>query len=388
MLPGRTAVVVVPTPEAVRTARTRRRFWFLLCAVLTPCSAPKKSRLFDQKPEGIPEALLNAGGTISSFAKSLATPSNQSKTVRRLFVTNLPAEYEDMVVVCCRCHAQKLKDFLTDVINKCVDQEIAQPPITSLVAFKDKYYAVVEFQTPELATACLAMDGIPYEGVSIGVVRPPGFNPDDVPAPVGRPPRLHLEKVGYTPKMGSRAIAEAVAASSTDADCKIFVGNIPEGLEEEQLKPLFTPFGEVKSITISRDPNTNESRGFGYVVYASPDIVMTVCKQMNGIKVCDQSLDVRPANVKRASTVVLDGDEAVELDPSIVAQATLDLPDLKKPFIAESDKARSAAAKLLKQAGLSTGGQIQKSPPSRILVLKNMVTKEDLEVRVVSRSDE
>ena len=78
----------------------------------------------------------------------------------------------------------------------------------------------------------------------------------------------------------------------------------------------------------------------------------------------------------------------MELDPSIVAQATLDLPDLKKPFIAESDKARSAAAKLLKQAGLSTGGQIQKSPPSRILVLKNMVTKEDLEVRVVSRSDE
>ena len=42
---------------------------------------------------------------------------------------------------------------------------------------------------------------------------------------------------------------------------------------------------------------------------------------------------------------------------------------------------------LLKQAGLSTGGQIQKSPPSRIVVLKNMVTKEDLEVGV-KRSDD
>ena len=103
-----------------------------------------------------------------------------------------------------------------------MDQEIPQPPITSLIAFKDKYYAVVEFQTPELATACLAMDGMPYEGVSIGVVRPTGFNPDDVPAPVGRPPRLHMEKVGYKPKLGSRAIAEATAAAG-------FMKNISRG---------------------------------------------------------------------------------------------------------------------------------------------------------------
>lgn len=56
-----------------------------------------------------------------------------------------------------------MKDFLTDTINKCVDQEIAQPPITSLIAFKEQGYAIIELQTPELATACLAMDGIPFE---------------------------------------------------------------------------------------------------------------------------------------------------------------------------------------------------------------------------------
>ena len=77
----------------------------------------------------------------------------------------------------------------------------------------------------------------------------------------------------------------------------------------------------------------------------------------------------------------------MKLDPTLVAQVQLDLPDLKKPILAESDEARSVAAKLLKQAGLSTGGQIQKSPPSRIVVLKNMVTKEDLEVGV-KRSDD
>ena len=264
------------------------------------------------------------------------------------------------------------------MINKCVDQEIPQPPITSLIAFKEQGYAIIELQTPELATACLAMDGIPYEGISIGVVRPTNFNPEDVPSPKGRPPRLHLEKVGYTPKLGARAIADAMASSSND-NCKVFVGEIPIGVTEEQITPIFSSFGEVKSVTISRDPETNESRGFGYVVFASPDIVPVVCKMVNGMKVCDQSIVVRPVTVKQAPTVVLTGDDTVELDPSIVAQASMDLPDLKVPFIEESDKARETAATLLRQAGINTGGQIQKSPPSRIIVLKNMVTKEDLE---------
>ena len=288
-----------------------------------------------------------------------------------------------------------MKDFLTDTINKCVDQEIAQPPITSLIAFKEQGYAIIELQTPELATACLAMDGIPFElhlkcglssrGSSIGVVRPTDFNPDDVPQPQGRPPRLHMEKVGYTAKIGSSAIAEAMSAGS-DQNCKIFIGDIPAGIEEEQLMLLFSPFGPVKSLTITRDPETHESKGFGYVVYKNADLVPVVCEKMNGIKVCDQSLVVRPAAVKQGPTMVLAGDQAVELDPAIAVQATLDLPDLKTPFIAESNKARDAAAKLLKQAGLSTGGQIQKSPPSRILVLKNMVTRDDLEVREDGKS--
>lgn len=44
-----------------------------------------------------------------------------------------------------------------------MDQEIAQPPITSLIPFKEQGYAIIELQTPEMATACLAMDGLPYE---------------------------------------------------------------------------------------------------------------------------------------------------------------------------------------------------------------------------------
>ena len=324
--------------------------------------------------------MLTAGGTIGVLANTLNAKTAESKSILRLFITNLPTEYQDMVPSLLLPHPQKLKDFLVDVILKCVDQPVPQPPITSLIAYKDQGYAMVEFATPELATACLALDGLPYEGISIGVVRPPTFNPADVPMPSGRPPRLQLDKIGFTPKLGARAIADAMAQGDSDANCKVFVGEIPAGVDEEQIKPIFASFGEVKSITISRDPQTNESRGFGYVVYASPEVVPLVCKTINGIKVCDQSIVVRPVAVKQQKPVpVMQGEEMVKLDPAIIEQATMDLPNLKVPFLEESDKARETAAKLLKQAGINTGGQIQKSPPSRILVLKNMVTKEDLE---------
>ena len=100
---------------------------------------------------------------MKAYGPGSANPSVTSKIIRRLFVTNLPKDYQDVVGILSRAHGKALKDFLTDTINKCVDQEIAQPPITSLIAFKEQGYAVIELQTPEMATACLAMDGIPFE---------------------------------------------------------------------------------------------------------------------------------------------------------------------------------------------------------------------------------
>lgn len=249
-----------------------------------------------------------------------------------------------------------------------------------MIAFKDQGNALIELQTPEMATACLAMDGIPYEGVSIGVARPPGFDANLVPLPEGRPPRLHMEKVGYTAKLGARDIAVAMTAPSSDNESKIFVGNLATVITEEQLQALFSPFGEIKSVVISRDAESNESKGFGYIVFASADIVSGVCEKLNGTVICDQAIVVRPAAVKQMPSIIVDDGEAMQIDRSVAAGVNFEMPNLKGSFIAEGEKARKDAAKLLKQAGISTGGAIKKSPPSRIIVLKNMVTKEDLEV--------
>jgi RNA recognition motif-containing protein len=46
---------------------------------------------------------------------------------------------------------------------------------------------------------------------------------------------------------------------------KIYVGNLPQTLSEEQLKQIFAPFGQVKSISIIKDQTCGISKGFGFV---------------------------------------------------------------------------------------------------------------------------
>ncbi len=52
-----------------------------------------------------------------------------------------------------------------------------------------------------------------------------------------------------------------------DFDMIIYVGNLPLGLDEEQLKGHFQAFGEVQSITVMNDKYiaSGQPRGYGYV---------------------------------------------------------------------------------------------------------------------------
>lgn len=46
---------------------------------------------------------------------------------------------------------------------------------------------------------------------------------------------------------------------------KLYVGNLPDGLDDAGLAALFAPQGRVATATVMRDPRTGAARGFGYV---------------------------------------------------------------------------------------------------------------------------
>jgi RNA recognition motif-containing protein len=46
---------------------------------------------------------------------------------------------------------------------------------------------------------------------------------------------------------------------------RIYVGNLPYGTSDDELKELFEPHGQVESAKIITDRETGRSRGFGFI---------------------------------------------------------------------------------------------------------------------------
>jgi RNA recognition motif-containing protein len=80
---------------------------------------------------------------------------------------------------------------------------------------------------------------------------------------------------------------------------KLYVGNLPYRTSEEEIRSLFSQFGDVKSVTIIVDRATNRPRGFGFVEieFANPD---TPLSSLEGIALQGRTLKVSEARERQS----------------------------------------------------------------------------------------
>ena len=75
----------------------------------------------------------------------------------------------------------------------------------------------------------------------------------------------------------------------------IYVANIPWKATEEQMKQLFSEYGEVSSAKIIMDKVTQRSRGFGFVEMADDAAGKSAIDQLNGADFLGKNLVVNEA---------------------------------------------------------------------------------------------
>ena len=79
----------------------------------------------------------------------------------------------------------------------------------------------------------------------------------------------------------------------------LYIGNLQWGVTEEELKETFSRFGEVSSVKIIKDFQTNKSKGYGFVSMRNADEAM---KSLNGTELRGRTLKVNDARRSQRST--------------------------------------------------------------------------------------
>ncbi|CAG5099746.1 Oidioi.mRNA.OKI2018_I69.XSR.g16665.t1.cds [Oikopleura dioica] len=88
-----------------------------------------------------------------------------------------------------------------------------------------------------------------------------------------------------------------------DADYKIFVGGLDRTTTTERLQEYFSAYGPIKYCQVKVDPDSGESRGFGFIVFESTHSVDNVIKNL------PHSIDGKRVDAKRQHLKTKNGDD-------------------------------------------------------------------------------
>ncbi|KAK8789834.1 hypothetical protein WA158_006614 [Blastocystis sp. Blastoise] len=348
-----------------------------------PDTKKKRKSNFDILPEGIPEELIQAGVDFSKIATGYAlnnfSLAQQPRSQRRLHFGNLVD-----------CTQEELCEFVENIVKKCVNQNVALPCTIGADMHCDKGYALVEFKSAEVCSACLVLSGLIFKGQPIKVNRPIDYDQFDITSHIDHPIALDLSKL----EMNILGESKEVPLNPLQEDSKIFIGNIPPLLTESQLY-IF-----------------ELNKGYAYIIFDTKEDAEKVCNEMNNFPLGEETITVRMAKKfgssadttsPVATAVSPDGTVSpiVETPTPAPTPATTNFSDnlispegaMVSPIISETkqtltaltdtidastEEGKTVAASLLQQATSNTTQTMKLSDPSRVLILYNMITKEEL----------
>lgn len=80
---------------------------------------------------------------------------------------------------------------------------------------------------------------------------------------------------------------------------KIYVGNLPYTVDEQQLRDLFTGYGEIDELAMIKDRETGQPKGFAFITFAKQQAAEQAL-ELNGNDVGGRAMKVNMATEKPA----------------------------------------------------------------------------------------
>lgn len=318
--------------------------------------------------------------------------SANTRHARRIYAGGIPQ----------RVTEQEIVDFFNRVVTRGLyPMHFETPPVIKAYLNIEKAFAFVELTSMELASACMALDGVRFDHftgpATLRVRRPNDYRPELVPKNLGPIPEFRPE------------ILSEYGAAQPSGPGKLFVGGVPHNLGEEQILELLSTCGKVKAFNLVRDPGQTTSKGYCFCEYTTLQEAEFAIQVLNDMVVGDRKLTVRfsqvappqgPSHLQGQQQPM--GMALGNQNPLLAMAGFMNQPNLQQqtqqagyfPGVPTNDfGAYGQPAQVPPQQAMMPGysnGQLSgtavnphaaltASVPTRVLKMSNMVTREDLE---------
>lgn len=77
---------------------------------------------------------------------------------------------------------------------------------------------------------------------------------------------------------------------------RLYVGGLSYSVDDDRLRTLFEPFGEIKFVKVIRDFHTGRSKGFGFVEMSTPEEAKAAIEALHGSIHEGRTITVSEAN--------------------------------------------------------------------------------------------
>jgi len=89
---------------------------------------------------------------------------------------------------------------------------------------------------------------------------------------------------------------KAAGLAGAEEQRVVYVGKLPAGFEEYELRKFFEQFGDVTAVVLGRSPKTGGSRHYGFVEFERADVAQIAAAAMNNYYLDHRRLDVSMAD--------------------------------------------------------------------------------------------